>query len=153
MMEDPELSYEENSDESEVVSDEEETTDDADSGIDDERDDDSNADADDERFGGAPPPPKKKAKLSKTELYKPPTSDEINQLKETENLFQSSLLRMQVGAVSYYRQSHRFSCRLKTVFNHIHSTNDLFTLAYSGTGTGTGTGNSIIGNNGVPVSV
>ena len=46
----------------------------------------ANADAGDERFGGIPPP-KKKAKLSKTELYKPPTSDEINQLKETENLF------------------------------------------------------------------
>ena len=41
-------------------------------------------------------PPKKKAKLSKTALYKPPTSEEINQLKETENLFQSSLFRMQV---------------------------------------------------------
>lgn len=35
-------------------------------------------------------------KLSRRELYKPPTSEELNQLKETENLFHSSLLRMQV---------------------------------------------------------
>ena len=112
MMEDPELIYEENSEESEIASDEEEATDDADSGIDDdERDDDDNANtnAGDERFGGAPP--KKKAKLSKAGLYKPPTSDEINQLKETENLFQSSLLRMQVGVASLYCQSHRLSHR------------------------------------------
>ena len=112
-MEDPELTYEENSEESEIASDEEEATDDADSGIDyDERDDDdsANTNAGDERFGGAPP--KKKARLSKTGLYKPPTSDEINQLKETENLFQSSLLRMQVGVASLYSQSHRLSHRL-----------------------------------------
>ena len=105
-MENPELPYEENSEESEIASDEEEATDDADSGIDDdERDADTSAG--DERFGGEPP--KKKAKLGKTGLYKPPTSDEINQLKETENLFQSSLLRMQVGAASLYSQSHRLS--------------------------------------------
>ena len=113
MMEDPELTYEENSEESEIASDEEQATDDADSGIDDdERDNDDNAiiNAGDERFGGAPP--KKKAKLSKTGLYKPPTSDEINQLKETENLFQSSLLRMQVGGASLYWQSHRWSHHL-----------------------------------------
>ena len=29
-------------------------------------------------------------------LYRPPTSEEINSLKETENLFKSSLFRMQV---------------------------------------------------------
>ena len=113
-MEDPELIYEENSEESEIASDEEEATDDADSGIDDdERDDDNDSNAitnaGDERFGGAPP--KKKAKFSKTGLYKPPTSDEINQLKETENLFQSSLLRMQVSVASLYCQSHRLSHR------------------------------------------
>ncbi len=42
------------------------------------------------------PPPSKKPRLSSNELYKPPTAEEINQLKETENLFQSSLFRMQV---------------------------------------------------------
>lgn len=45
-------------------------------------------------------PPRKKAKLSsdKPSLYKPPTSEELHQLRETENLFQSSLFRMQVGS-------------------------------------------------------
>lgn len=43
----------------------------------------------------APPP----AKLSRAELYKPPTSEELTQLKETEDLFHSSLLRLQVSAV------------------------------------------------------
>ena len=32
----------------------------------------------------------------KESLYRPPTSEEINALKETENLFKSSLFRMQV---------------------------------------------------------
>ena len=41
-------------------------------------------------------PPAKKQKLSKVDLYKPPSNDEINTLKETENLLQSSLFRMQV---------------------------------------------------------
>lgn len=35
-------------------------------------------------------------KLSKGKLYKPPTNEELNQLKETENLFHSTLFRMQV---------------------------------------------------------
>ncbi|RMC16490.1 hypothetical protein DUI87_06425 [Hirundo rustica rustica] len=35
------------------------------------------------------------AKLSRAELYKPPTSEELTQLKETEDLFHSSLLRLQ----------------------------------------------------------
>ena len=41
-------------------------------------------------------PSAKKKKLSKAELYKPPTNEELNQLKETENLFHSTLFRMQV---------------------------------------------------------
>ena len=41
-------------------------------------------------------PPSKKIKVSKAELYKPPTNEELNQLKETENLFHSTLFRMQV---------------------------------------------------------
>ncbi|XP_075383089.1 nucleolar protein 6 isoform X2 [Mycteria americana] len=36
------------------------------------------------------------SKLSRAELYKPPTSEELSQLKETEDLFHSSLLRLQV---------------------------------------------------------
>ncbi|XP_069482963.1 nucleolar protein 6 [Ambystoma mexicanum] len=38
----------------------------------------------------------KPVKMSKAELYKPPTNEELNQLKETENLFHSNLLRMQI---------------------------------------------------------
>lgn len=36
------------------------------------------------------------AKLSREELYKEPTNEELNRLRETENLFHSSLLRLQV---------------------------------------------------------
>jgi U3 small nucleolar RNA-associated protein 22 len=35
-------------------------------------------------------------KLSRTELYKEPTNEELNRLRETEILFHSSLLRLQV---------------------------------------------------------
>ncbi|OWF47935.1 nucleolar protein 6-like [Mizuhopecten yessoensis] len=35
-------------------------------------------------------------KISKKKLFKPPTNDELNQLKETENLYHSSLFRMQI---------------------------------------------------------
>uniref|UniRef100_A0ACB8ENV2 Uncharacterized protein n=1 Tax=Sphaerodactylus townsendi TaxID=933632 RepID=A0ACB8ENV2_9SAUR len=35
-------------------------------------------------------------KISKATLYKPPTSEELSRLKETENLFHSNLLRLQV---------------------------------------------------------
>ena len=41
-------------------------------------------------------PPQKMAKLSQADLYKPPTNEELNSLKETKNLFHSSLFRMQV---------------------------------------------------------
>lgn len=36
------------------------------------------------------------AKLSRRDLYKPPTAEELNQLKEAESLFHCSLLKMQV---------------------------------------------------------
>ncbi|KZC04307.1 Nucleolar protein 6 [Dufourea novaeangliae] len=39
--------------------------------------------------------PKKKKKFEK-DLYKPPTVEELNQLKETENLFNSNLFRLQI---------------------------------------------------------
>lgn len=38
----------------------------------------------------------KRFKLSKDNLYKPPTSEELNTLKETENLFHSNLFRLQI---------------------------------------------------------
>ena len=52
----------------------------------------------DEDADEAGPPPAKQARLSKGELYKPPTNEELHQLKETENLYQSSLFRLQVCA-------------------------------------------------------
>ena len=35
-------------------------------------------------------------KLKQSHLYKAPTADELNSLRETENLFHSNLFRMQV---------------------------------------------------------
>lgn len=35
-------------------------------------------------------------KLSRSDLYRPPTVEELNQLKEAESLFHCSLLKMQV---------------------------------------------------------
>ena len=54
-------------------------------------------------------PSVKRMKLSKAELYKPPTNEELNQLKETENLFHSTLFRMQVQCFClYYKSSYLF---------------------------------------------
>lgn len=39
--------------------------------------------------------PKKRKKLER-DLYKPPTVEELNQLRETENLFHSNLFRLQI---------------------------------------------------------
>lgn len=36
-------------------------------------------------------------KMSRSDLYRPPTVEELNQLKETESLFHCSLLKMQVS--------------------------------------------------------
>ena len=47
-------------------------------------------------------PPAKMAKVSKPDLYKPPTNEELTQLRETENLFQSSLFRMQVSSYNVW---------------------------------------------------
>lgn len=41
-------------------------------------------------------PASKIPRLAKGDLYKPPTNEELNQLKETENLFHSTLFRMQI---------------------------------------------------------
>ncbi|XP_074649988.1 nucleolar protein 6-like [Tubulanus polymorphus] len=58
-----------------------------------------NSDTDMEPSGGGIPSSDaaaKAPKLSKGFLYKPPTNEELNQLKDTENLFHSSLFRMQI---------------------------------------------------------
>lgn len=39
-------------------------------------------------------------KLSRNDLYRPPTAEELNQLKEAESLFHCSLLKMQVRSLS-----------------------------------------------------
>lgn len=39
-------------------------------------------------------------KLSRSDLYRPPTAEELNQLKEAESLFHCSLLKMQVRFLS-----------------------------------------------------
>ena len=64
---------------------------------------------DDEQIGNE----KKKFKGS---LYKPPTSSELNELKETENLFHSNLFRMQVS------KSHSFFyfCFLNAILLSCH---------------------------------
>uniref|UniRef100_A0A8D2MV52 Nucleolar protein 6 n=1 Tax=Zonotrichia albicollis TaxID=44394 RepID=A0A8D2MV52_ZONAL len=48
--------------------------------------------------GGAGPGAlrRRRGALSRAELYRPPTSEELTQLKETEDLFHSSLLRLQI---------------------------------------------------------
>ena len=79
---------------------------DSDSGLsDDFAGGDSEEDADGDRHddsgshpteGGDNGPPVKRSKLSKAELYKPPTNEEMHQLRETENLFHSNLFRLQV---------------------------------------------------------
>ena len=52
----------------------------------------------------------KKQKLNKSELYKPPTNEELNQLKETETLFRSSLFRMQVILCTMFLYKLLLSC-------------------------------------------
>lgn len=41
-------------------------------------------------------------KLSRNDLYRPPTAEELSQLKEAESLFHCSLLKMQVGPLTYW---------------------------------------------------
>lgn len=46
-------------------------------------------------------------KLSRSDLYRPPTAEELNQLKEAESLFHCSLLKMQVRPLTYCREHDR----------------------------------------------
>lgn len=43
--------------------------------------------------------PSKMPRMSGSELYKPPTLEEMSSLRETEALFHSNLIRMQVDIV------------------------------------------------------
>lgn len=62
-------------------------------------------------------------KLSRRELYKPPTSEELNQLKETENLFHSSLLRMQIEEL--LKEVELKEKKRKVIDAFLHEVNDL----------------------------
>ena len=48
-------------------------------------------------------------KLSRKDLYKVPTNEELSQLRETENLYHSSLFRMQVREVVNYKTNYSSS--------------------------------------------
>ena len=45
-------------------------------------------------------------KLSRSDLYRPPSAEELNQLKEAESLFHCSLLKMQVSSPDFLTLSH-----------------------------------------------
>lgn len=46
-------------------------------------------------------------KLSRSDLYRPPSAEELNQLKEAESLFHCSLLKMQVRSPTWWRDRER----------------------------------------------
>lgn len=77
------------------ASDDEEVSDDFEGEDDDTEDDEEDDDIEDDAQDG---PPAKAAKLDK-KLYKPPTANELNTLKEAESLFQSNLFKLQVRGV------------------------------------------------------
>ncbi|XP_078530850.1 nucleolar protein 6 [Lissotriton helveticus] len=64
-------------------------------------------------------------KMSKAELYKPPTNEELNQLKETENLFHSNLLRMQIEEL--LNEVKLKEKKRKTIDAFLHEINSLLT--------------------------
>ncbi|XP_071110262.1 nucleolar protein 6-like [Haliotis cracherodii] len=74
------------------ASDDEEVSDDFEGEDDDAEDDEEDDDIEDDAQDG---PPAKAAKLDK-KLYKPPTANELNTLKEAESLFQSNLFKLQI---------------------------------------------------------
>nr|CAD7411264.1 unnamed protein product [Timema poppensis] len=80
--------------------------------------------------GGTEPVGKKKNKKTKTldpKLYKPPTVKELNQLRETENLFNSNLFRLQIEEMlkevdlkpKYNSLFHQWLDNLKDFFNKL----------------------------------
>ena len=56
-------------------------------------------------------------KLSRTELYKPPTVEELHQLKEAESLFHCSLLKMQVCCQPSPKMYSNECCQTFQIFN------------------------------------
>ncbi|XP_011497829.1 PREDICTED: nucleolar protein 6 [Ceratosolen solmsi marchali] len=73
--------------------------------------------------------PKKKRSKEKNDLYKRPTVEELNQLRETENLFHSNLFRLQIEEVlSAVKVSDKYNRLFKLWFekfeNHLNSMED-----------------------------
>lgn len=62
--------------------------------------------------------PKKRKKTGK-DLYKPPTADELNQLRETENLYHSNLFRLEIEEIL---NEVKLAKKYKTLFNCWFST-------------------------------
>ncbi|ETE56104.1 Nucleolar protein 6, partial [Ophiophagus hannah] len=62
-------------------------------------------------------------KLGKSELYKVPTNEELSHLKETENLFHSNLLRLQVSSAVSVPTSNKIVSE-NIIFSKIHFIRD-----------------------------
>ncbi|KAI8815755.1 Nrap protein [Fimicolochytrium jonesii] len=108
-------------------SDDEEEEDDEDNG-----EEDGGADVDDEEGKGGKPFPTKPTKQNTNKLYAAPTSTEIQQLKETSDLFQSNLFKLQIEEllkevrVDFLKSSsaaglERALRRLKDVFDRMNA--------------------------------
>ncbi|XP_012256852.2 nucleolar protein 6 isoform X2 [Athalia rosae] len=77
--------------------------------------------------------PKKKGKNIDKELYKPPTVEELNQLRETENLFHSNLFRLQIEEMleqvkikpKYKKLFSSWFDELKDCINQIQETDEV----------------------------
>lgn len=60
-------------------------------------------------------------KLSRSDLYRPPTAEELNQLKEAESLFHCSLLKMQVRSFSSPRDPKQWMHKIKYCTVTLHA--------------------------------
>lgn len=72
-------------------------------------------------------------KMSRSDLYRPPTVEELNQLKEAESLFHCSLLKMQVSPPMELREKHQWRHDLSdwnyvlfSWFYHVNNRHSLF---------------------------
>ncbi|XP_002731732.1 nucleolar protein 6, partial [Saccoglossus kowalevskii] len=70
-------------------------------------------------------PPTKRSKLSKAELYKPPTNVELTTLKETSALYESSLFRMQISElIAEVTPKSKKNSSLEKVLHSLYGTLD-----------------------------
>lgn len=83
--------------------------------------------------------PNKRKKL-KSDLYKPPTVEELNQLRETENLFHSNLFRLQIEEMlseikikdKYKRLFDSWFAKLETTVQSISETEEFEVCSFIG---------------------